>query len=116
MSSQNRAAHSHFTQLTLALDLTNPSAAQTRHRRPLTRRETSPHRHHRRDTVARIDVVIYAQTADEVSSMQVRWSLAGEETGVEPRVVPMQMCAKCERGFRAPEPGLCRDCRKGADA
>lgn len=26
--------------------------------------------------------------------------------------VPMQGCEECGRGFRAPEPGLCRDCRE----
>lgn len=32
-----------------------------------------------------------------------------------PEVVPLQDCDRCERVFRAPEPGHCRDCRE-ADA
>ncbi|MFJ8727672.1 hypothetical protein [Streptomyces sp. NPDC093269] len=30
--------------------------------------------------------------------------------------IPMQCCDECGRGFRAPEPGLCRDCREDATA
>ncbi|MDX6315260.1 MAG: hypothetical protein QOF44_4724 [Streptomyces sp.] len=32
------------------------------------------------------------------------------------RPEPMQACEGCERGFRAPEPGRCRDCREDAAA
>ncbi|WP_405459128.1 hypothetical protein OG786_18325 [Streptomyces sp. NBC_00101] len=28
-----------------------------------------------------------------------------------PAVVPMQNCESCDRGFRSPAPGICRDCR-----
>ncbi|MFE0553021.1 helix-turn-helix domain-containing protein [Streptomyces pilosus] len=28
--------------------------------------------------------------------------------------LPMRNCDGCDRGFRAPEPGLCRECRRGA--
>ena len=27
-------------------------------------------------------------------------------------VIPMRCCERCDRGFRSPEPGLCRDCRE----
>lgn len=29
-----------------------------------------------------------------------------------PAVLPFQTCDGCERAFRAPEPGRCRDCRR----
>lgn len=29
-----------------------------------------------------------------------------------PTVIPLQNCDDCNRAFRAPEPGQCRDCRK----
>lgn len=32
------------------------------------------------------------------------------------RPEPMQVCEGCDRGFRAPEPGHCRDCRNGTAA
>jgi hypothetical protein len=32
------------------------------------------------------------------------------------RPAPMQACDGCERGFRSPEPGLCRDCREAESA
>ncbi|MGC5410837.1 helix-turn-helix domain-containing protein, partial [Streptomyces sp. DT225] len=28
-----------------------------------------------------------------------------------PTVIPLQNCDGCNRAFRAPEPGACRDCR-----
>ncbi|MFJ9564697.1 hypothetical protein ACIRQQ_32255 [Streptomyces fuscichromogenes] len=31
----------------------------------------------------------------------------------QPTVPPFQTCDGCERAFRAPEPGRCRDCRPG---
>jgi hypothetical protein len=30
----------------------------------------------------------------------------------EPRPIPLQNCDGCDRAFRAPEPGHCRDCRR----
>jgi len=33
----------------------------------------------------------------------------------KPIVIPMRCCERCERGFRSPEPGLCRDCREEAN-
>jgi hypothetical protein len=35
------------------------------------------------------------------------------ESSVRPAVVPMRNCEGCDRGFRAAEPGRCRDCRAG---
>ncbi|MGW0580141.1 hypothetical protein ACWD25_30200 [Streptomyces sp. NPDC002920] len=35
------------------------------------------------------------------------------EPPVRPAVVPMRNCDGCDRGFRAAEPGRCRDCRSG---
>ncbi|MGW1255745.1 hypothetical protein ACWD5Q_11280 [Streptomyces sp. NPDC002513] len=35
------------------------------------------------------------------------------EPSVHPAVVPMRNCDGCDRGFRATEPGRCRDCRTG---
>jgi hypothetical protein len=35
------------------------------------------------------------------------------EPAVRPAVVPMRNCDGCDRGFRAAEPGRCRDCRSG---
>ncbi|WNM29160.1 hypothetical protein RKE30_01455 [Streptomyces sp. Li-HN-5-11] len=35
------------------------------------------------------------------------------EPSVRPVVVPMRNCDGCDRGFRAAEPGRCRDCRAG---
>ncbi|MGP4047095.1 hypothetical protein [Streptomyces sp. 2A115] len=35
------------------------------------------------------------------------------EPAVRPAVLPMRNCDGCDRGFRAAEPGLCRDCRSG---
>ncbi|MCX4763726.1 hypothetical protein OG562_22725 [Streptomyces sp. NBC_01275] len=35
------------------------------------------------------------------------------EPPVRPAVVPMRNCDGCDRGFRATEPGRCRDCRSG---
>ncbi|MCX0244198.1 helix-turn-helix domain-containing protein, partial [Streptomyces drozdowiczii] len=29
-----------------------------------------------------------------------------------PAVIPLQNCDDCNRAFRAPEPGQCRDCRR----
>lgn len=39
-----------------------------------------------------------------------------EEASTLPKqtVVPLQCCDECDRGFRSPEPGLCRDCRLSA--
>lgn len=31
-------------------------------------------------------------------------------------VIPMRCCERCERGFRSPEPGMCRDCREDVNA
>lgn len=116
MSSQNRAANGHFKQLALALDITSHSTStEPRNRRPLARREASPHRHHHREAVARIDLTVYAQSPDEAGTVQIHWGFAGEEASVQPRVNPMQNCPGCDRGFRAPEPGPCRDCREGAN-
>jgi len=111
MTSQNRAANNRPKQLTLALDITSPSAAETRH--PLTRRQGHPC--NLQATVARIDLAVYVDTPDEVGAVHIHWTLAGGDSG-RPRVVPMQMCPECDRGFRAPEPGLCRDCREDAVA
>lgn len=114
MTSQSRAAHSSCKQLTLALDMTSPSSTETRRRRPLSRREPAPSRRNHRGAVARIDLVIHAVSPGEAGEVHIRWRIAGEDTG-RSRVIPMQMCPECERGFRAPEPGLCRDCRQGAN-
>ncbi|WP_411150413.1 hypothetical protein [Streptomyces sp. A30] len=35
------------------------------------------------------------------------------ELSVRPAVAPMRNCDGCDRGFRAAEPGRCRDCRYG---
>jgi hypothetical protein len=35
------------------------------------------------------------------------------EPSVRPAVAPMRNCDGCDRGFRAAEPGRCRDCRSG---
>ncbi|MCX4907551.1 hypothetical protein [Streptomyces sp. NBC_00878] len=37
----------------------------------------------------------------------------GAEPAVRPAVAPMRNCDGCDRGFRAAEPGRCRDCRSG---
>ncbi|MBH1935859.1 helix-turn-helix domain-containing protein [Streptomyces sp. AV19] len=37
-----------------------------------------------------------------------------EEKQVPPRPHPLQTCDGCDRAFRAPAPGLCRDCRTAA--
>ncbi|MFD0308319.1 hypothetical protein [Streptomyces sp. NPDC127119] len=36
------------------------------------------------------------------------------ESPVRPAVVPLRNCDGCDRGFRAPQPGRCRDCRSQA--
>ncbi|MFE2062166.1 hypothetical protein ACFXDH_07130 [Streptomyces sp. NPDC059467] len=40
-------------------------------------------------------------------------SLPSERATDGPAVLPFQTCDGCERAFRAPEPGRCRDCRSG---
>ncbi|MEW2402164.1 helix-turn-helix domain-containing protein [Streptomyces sp. NPDC046862] len=40
----------------------------------------------------------------------------GVDTLPRPTVIPMQNCDRCDRGFRAPERGLCRSCREEVDA
>lgn len=34
----------------------------------------------------------------------------------KPRPAPLQNCDGCDRAFRAPEPGVCRDCREPEEA
>ncbi len=41
---------------------------------------------------------------------------AGPAPDPRPVVVPLQECDGCDRAFRAPAPGLCRDCRQAAAA
>ncbi|MEU1801169.1 helix-turn-helix domain-containing protein [Streptomyces sp. NPDC019937] len=41
---------------------------------------------------------------------------AGTAPDPRPVVVPLQECDGCDRAFRAPAPGLCRDCRQAAAA
>ncbi|MFK4103759.1 hypothetical protein ACI2L1_27490 [Streptomyces sp. NPDC019531] len=40
-------------------------------------------------------------------------STRSAEPPVRPEVVPLRNCDGCDRGFRAAEPGRCRDCRAG---
>ncbi|MFI7501370.1 hypothetical protein ACIBVL_23260 [Streptomyces sp. NPDC049687] len=39
--------------------------------------------------------------------------LAAPQIRERPAVLPFQTCDSCERAFRAPQPGHCRDCRSG---
>jgi hypothetical protein len=39
----------------------------------------------------------------------------GAEPSAGPAVVPMRNCDGCDRGFRAAEPGRCRDCRRAEE-
>jgi hypothetical protein len=40
----------------------------------------------------------------------------GADTFSRRVVIPMQCCSRCDRGFRSPEKGLCRDCREDVNA
>ncbi|MFJ2735724.1 helix-turn-helix domain-containing protein [Streptomyces sp. NPDC087317] len=42
--------------------------------------------------------------------------LTSATTGIRHRPHPLRNCDGCERAFRAPEPGRCRDCRTAAQA
>ncbi|MCX2927653.1 hypothetical protein [Streptomyces sp. NEAU-W12] len=49
--------------------------------------------------------------ADSQSNARLRAD-AGAPISGGPAVLPFQTCDGCERAFRAPEPGHCRDCRR----
>jgi hypothetical protein len=44
------------------------------------------------------------------------WMSEAPVTVPRQTVLPMRCCEECGRGFRAAEPGLCRDCREDATA
>ncbi|MEW9521767.1 hypothetical protein [Streptomyces tubercidicus] len=55
--------------------------------------------------------------AQEAADSPVRPAASSPASAVpeqRPAVARVQMCQECDRGFRSPEPGLCRDCREDA--
>lgn len=46
-----------------------------------------------------------------ISAMSVGTATVPRQT-----VIPLQNCDRCDRGFRSPERGLCRDCREDVTA